>query len=149
VGVKIIKLFDANPGSRMETVRIRDQEREKIRYGISIPYPQKDECYLYFFVFAICTVLYIYKLCMITIRNKRFGGSWLKRQCSAPAHRSAFIWLSLIRECVCESRNMNMLRTRNRIPFWPLVPFLILYPGWVKIQDPDPGWTTRIIFPRA
>jgi hypothetical protein len=26
-----------------------------------------------FFVFAICTVLYIYKLCMITIRNKRFG----------------------------------------------------------------------------
>ncbi len=22
-------------------------------------------------------------------------------------------------------------------------------PGWVKSQDPDPGWTTRIIFPRA
>jgi hypothetical protein len=29
--------------------------------------------------------------------------------------------------------------------FWPLDP------GWVKSQnpDPDPGWTTRIIFPRA
>ncbi len=22
-------------------------------------------------------------------------------------------------------------------------------PGWVKKQDPDPGWTSRIIFPRA
>ncbi len=22
-------------------------------------------------------------------------------------------------------------------------------PGWVKNQDPDPGWTTRIMFPRA
>ena len=24
-----------------------------------------------------------------------------------------------------------------------------LDPGWVKNLDPDPGWTTRIIFPRA
>ncbi len=28
-------------------------------------------------------------------------------------------------------------------PFWPLDP------GWVKSKDPDPGWTTRIMFPRA
>ncbi len=28
------------------------------------------------------------------------------------------------------------------MPFWPLDP------GWVKNQDPDPWWTTRIIFPR-
>ncbi len=27
--------------------------------------------------------------------------------------------------------------------------FLPLDPGWVKNQDPDPEWTTRIIFPRA
>ncbi len=29
------------------------------------------------------------------------------------------------------------------VPFWPLDP------GWMKNQDPDPGWTSRIIFPRA
>ncbi len=29
------------------------------------------------------------------------------------------------------------------MPSWPLDP------GWVKSQDPYPGWTTRIIFPRA
>ncbi len=28
-------------------------------------------------------------------------------------------------------------------PFWPLDP------GWVKNQDTDPGWTSRIIFPRS
>ncbi len=34
------------------------------------------------------------------------------------------------------------IRIRDPVPFWPLDP------GWVKVQDPDPGWTTRIIFPR-
>ncbi len=32
---------------------------------------------------------------------------------------------------------------RDPVPFWPLDP------GWVKKQDPDPGWKSRIIFPRA
>ncbi len=32
---------------------------------------------------------------------------------------------------------------RDLVPFWPLDP------GWVKNQDPEPGWTTQIIFPRA
>jgi hypothetical protein len=31
------------------------------------------------------------------------------------------------------------IRIRDPVPFWPLDP------GWVNIQDPDPGWTTRII----
>jgi hypothetical protein len=38
---------------------------------------------------------------------------------------------------------VSVLRFRDPVPFWPLAP------GWVKSQDPDPGWTTRIIFPRA
>jgi hypothetical protein len=29
------------------------------------------------------------------------------------------------------------------VSFWPW------HPGWVKSQDPDPGWTTWLIFPRA
>ncbi len=39
----------------------------------------------------------------------------------------------------------SVLRIRDPVHFWPLDP------GWVKSQnpDPDPGWTTRIIFPRA
>ncbi len=34
---------------------------------------------------------------------------------------------------------------RNPVPFWPLDPGSGIR-GWVKNQDPDPGWTTRIIF---
>jgi hypothetical protein len=29
---------------------------------------------------------------------------------------------------------------RDQVPFWPLDP------RWVKNQDPDPGWTIRIMF---
>ena len=40
-----------------------------------------------------------------------------------------------------------VLRIRSLYDLW------IRYPGWVKlrsrIRDPDPGRTTRIIFPRA
>ena len=36
-------------------------------------------------------------------------------------------------------------RVRIRDP----VPFLPLDPGWVKNDYPDPGWTIRIMFPRA
>ncbi len=35
-----------------------------------------------------------------------------------------------------------VLRIRDPVPFWPR------NPEWVKNQDPDPGWTTQIIFPR-
>ncbi len=38
-----------------------------------------------------------------------------------------------------------VLRTQIRDP----VPFWTLDPGWVKNQDPDLGWTSRIIFSRA
>jgi hypothetical protein len=38
--VKILKFFDADPGSGMETVRIRDPEWEKVGSGINIPDPQ-------------------------------------------------------------------------------------------------------------
>jgi hypothetical protein len=66
------------------------------------------------------------------------------------------------------------IRIRDPVPIWPLDPgsgafltpgsgirFLfdpgircffdpwIRDPGWVKSQDPDPGWTCRIIFPRS
>jgi hypothetical protein len=37
------------------------------------------------------------------------------------------------------------LRIRDPVPFWPLDPGS----GTGKKQDPDPGWITRIIFPRA
>ncbi len=42
-------------------------------------------------------------------------------------------------------QNHAVLRIRIRHP----VPFWSLDPRWVKSQDPDPGWTPRIIFPRA
>jgi hypothetical protein len=38
--VKILKLFDADPGSGMETVRIRDPGWKKVGSGINIPDPQ-------------------------------------------------------------------------------------------------------------
>jgi hypothetical protein len=38
---------------------------------------------------------------------------------------------------------LAVLRIRYLFDAW------IRNPGWVKNQDPDPGWTSRIIFPRA
>jgi hypothetical protein len=39
-GVKILKFFDEDPGSGMETVRIRDPGWKKVGSGINIPDPQ-------------------------------------------------------------------------------------------------------------
>jgi hypothetical protein len=39
-GVKILKFFDGDPGSGMETVRIRDPGWKKVGSGINIPDPQ-------------------------------------------------------------------------------------------------------------
>jgi hypothetical protein len=39
-GVKILKFFDADPGSGLETVRIRDPGWKKVGSGINIPDPQ-------------------------------------------------------------------------------------------------------------
>jgi hypothetical protein len=38
-GVKILKFFDGDPGSGMETVRIRDPGWKKVGSGIKIPDP--------------------------------------------------------------------------------------------------------------
>jgi hypothetical protein len=38
--VKILKFFDANPGSRMGKIRIRDPGWKKFGSGINIPDPQ-------------------------------------------------------------------------------------------------------------
>jgi hypothetical protein len=40
LGVKILKFFDEDPGSGMETVRIRDPGWKKVGSGINIPDPQ-------------------------------------------------------------------------------------------------------------
>jgi hypothetical protein len=40
LGVKILKFFDEDPGSGMETVRIRDPGWKKVESGINIPDPQ-------------------------------------------------------------------------------------------------------------
>ncbi len=40
LGVKILKFFDADPGSGMETVQIREMEWKKVGSGINIPDPQ-------------------------------------------------------------------------------------------------------------
>jgi hypothetical protein len=42
---------------------------------------------------------------------------------------------------------LSVLRIRMRDPM-PFGPW-IRNPGWAKNQDPDPGWTSRIIFPGA
>jgi hypothetical protein len=39
-GVKILKFFDADPGSRMEKIRIRDGKNSDQGSGITIPDPQ-------------------------------------------------------------------------------------------------------------
>jgi hypothetical protein len=39
-GVKILKIFDEDPGSGMETVRIQDPGWKKVGSGINIPDPQ-------------------------------------------------------------------------------------------------------------
>ena len=41
--VKTLKFFDADPGSGMETVRIRDEKKSDQGSGINIPDPQ--HCY--------------------------------------------------------------------------------------------------------
>jgi hypothetical protein len=38
--VKILKFFDADPGSGIEKIRIRDLGWKKFGYGINIPDPQ-------------------------------------------------------------------------------------------------------------
>jgi hypothetical protein len=38
--VKILQFFDADPGSGMETVRIRDPGWKKVGSGVNIPDPQ-------------------------------------------------------------------------------------------------------------
>jgi len=40
LGFKILKFFDEDPGSGMETVRIRDPGWKKVGSGINIPDPQ-------------------------------------------------------------------------------------------------------------
>jgi hypothetical protein len=40
LGVKILQFFDEDPGSGMETVRIRDGKKSDPRSGINIPDPQ-------------------------------------------------------------------------------------------------------------
>jgi hypothetical protein len=40
LGVKILKFFDEDLGSGMETVRIRDPGWKKVGFGINIPDPQ-------------------------------------------------------------------------------------------------------------
>jgi hypothetical protein len=40
LGVKILKFFDEDPGSGMETVRIRDGKKSDPGSGINIPDPQ-------------------------------------------------------------------------------------------------------------
>ncbi len=40
MGVKILKFFDEDPGSGMETVRIRDGKKSDPASGINIPDPQ-------------------------------------------------------------------------------------------------------------
>jgi hypothetical protein len=45
-GVKILQFFDADLGSGMETVQIRDPGWKKVRSGINIPDPQ--HCFLNF-----------------------------------------------------------------------------------------------------
>ncbi len=49
---KILKFFDADPGSGMETVRIRDPGWKKVGYGINIPDPQP--CFIPVLWFGIC-----------------------------------------------------------------------------------------------
>jgi hypothetical protein len=39
LGVKLLKFFDEDPGSGMETVRIRDPGWKKVGSGINIPDP--------------------------------------------------------------------------------------------------------------
>jgi hypothetical protein len=39
LGVKILKFFDEDPGSGMETVRIRDPGWKKVGYGIRDKHP--------------------------------------------------------------------------------------------------------------
>ncbi len=67
--------------------------------------------------------------------------TWRRRKRSLPS--SSLPRLSY-RHVRCSNKN-SVLRIRigDPVPFWPLDP------GWVKNQDPDPGWTTRVIFPRA
>ncbi len=50
--------------------------------------------------------------------------------------------ISLLVAAVENLCSTQRIRIRD-VLFWPQDP------GWVKSQDPDPGWTTRIIFPRA
>jgi hypothetical protein len=44
-----------------------------------------------------------------------------------------------------KTSGMGAVLIRDPVPFWPRDPD----PGLVKSQDPDPRWTTRIIFRRA
>ncbi len=55
--------------------------------------------------------------------------------------------LHLIGDKLCNAccPSMMLIRIRDPVPFWPLDQGS----GRGKNQDPDPGWTTRIIFPRA
>jgi hypothetical protein len=46
--VKILKFFDADPGSGMEKIRIRDPEEKKFGSGINIPDPQDRNTGIYF-----------------------------------------------------------------------------------------------------
>jgi hypothetical protein len=55
-GVKILKFFYADPGSEMETVRIRDEKKSDPGSGINIPDPQHcliyEENFVFFFISA-------------------------------------------------------------------------------------------------
>jgi hypothetical protein len=43
-GVQILKLFDADPGSGMEKIRIRDPEWKKFGAGIGGKHPGSQHC---------------------------------------------------------------------------------------------------------
>jgi hypothetical protein len=77
LGVKILKLFDADPGSGMETVRIRDPGWKKVGSGIRDKHPgsatldlrlnrEKIRIHNKIILVPVPNVLVIYQLCGVT-----------------------------------------------------------------------------------
>jgi len=60
-GVKILKFFDEDPGSGMETVRIRDGKKSDPGSGINIPDPPHciSHTTIFGFYFSVCISIYI------------------------------------------------------------------------------------------
>ncbi len=66
LGVKILKFFDEDPGSGMETVRIRDGKKSDPGSGINIPDPQH------------CKILNFFRKLIQTFWQWRICECWLK-----------------------------------------------------------------------